>query len=81
MSDEELAKQRRQEQNPPRPKLTPKLTEQVNQVIASLDKRGAWVDSASLRYHGKHDPTRRVIQCRTFVQNVKLLSRYLAAQR
>lgn len=81
MSDEQLAALRQGSQHPARQKLTPTLTKQVAQVIASLDSRGAWVDSAKLRYHGKRDPTRKVIRCQTFVRNVKLLCDYLAAAR
>lgn len=51
---------------------------QVENVIAALDSRGRWVDEGRLKYHGSDDPTRRVIDCRTFIQNVGILSAYLA---
>jgi PelA/Pel-15E family pectate lyase len=52
--------------------------EQVKKVIAALDDKGRWVEEGRLKYYGSHDPTRRVIDCGTFIQNVKILSTYLA---
>ena len=51
---------------------------QVNSVIAALDSQGRWVEEGRLKRHGSDDPTRRVIECRTFIQNVRILSAYLA---
>ncbi|MBN2477175.1 MAG: polysaccharide lyase [Pirellulales bacterium] len=64
--------------NAPR-KTSPGMIAQVEEVIASLDDRGRWVEEGRLKYHGADDPTRRVVDCRTFIQNVTILSRYLAA--
>lgn len=64
---------------PARP--TPHLIEQVKEVVASLDAQGRWVDEGRLKYHGPDDPTRRVIDCQTFIRNVHTLSAYLAAVR
>jgi len=50
----------------------------VKAVIAALDDQGRWVEEARLSYHGDEDPTRRVIDCQTFIRNVGLLSAYLA---
>ncbi|HUT93788.1 MAG TPA: pectate lyase [Thermoguttaceae bacterium] len=50
----------------------------VKAVIAGLDDRGRWVDDGRLSYHGDDDPTRRVIDCHTFITNVGVLSSYLA---
>ncbi len=47
-------------------------------MIAALDGDGRWVDEGRLTYHGADDPTRRVIDCRTFIGNVRILSAYLA---
>ena len=52
--------------------------EQVKAVISSLDGKGRWVEEGRLKYHGPDDPTRRVIDCRTFIRNVGILSAYLA---
>jgi len=50
-------------------------------VLAAQDGRGRWIEDGRLRYHGPDDPTRRVIDCRTFVRNAGALSAYLAATR
>jgi hypothetical protein len=50
----------------------------VKAVIAALDDQGRWVEDGRLRYHGDDDPVRRVIDCRTFIANVRILSSYLA---
>lgn len=50
---------------------------EVRAVIQTLDSRGAWVEDGKLRYHGKNDATRRVIDSSTFVKNVDTLSRYV----
>jgi hypothetical protein len=54
---------------------------EVQRVIAALDDRGAWVEDGKLSYHGKNDDTRRIIDSRTFVKNLDVLSRYLAVNR
>lgn len=51
----------------------------VRAVIRGLDARGAWVEAGTLRYHGKNDETRRIIQSATFAKNLDLLSRYVAS--
>lgn len=58
-----------------------RLVAQVQAVIAALDEQGRWVEEGRLRYHGPNDPTRRVIDCQTFIRNVGILSSYLAAAR
>ena len=59
---------------------SPSLTKETRQAIESLDARGAWVEDGTLKYHGKHDPTRRVITSERFTKNLKALSRYIAAR-
>ena len=44
-------------------------------------ERGRWVEAGGLRYHRPKDPAARIIRCETFIRNVELLSRYLAATR
>lgn len=51
--------------------------EVVEAIINSMDRRGAWVEEGRLRYHGKGDGTREVIESSTFIRNLGLLSRYL----
>lgn len=52
----------------------------VQAIIAAMDERGAWVEDGRLSYHGKDDDTRRVIKSETFIKNIDLLSRYIAAK-
>ena len=49
-------------------------------VIAALDDQGRWVEDGRLKYHGDDDPTRRVIDCHTFIANLGVLSSYLATE-
>ncbi len=67
----------------PEPSKTPRKASRsrkarVEAVIAALDDRGRWVEAGRLSYQGDDDPTRRVIDCRTFISNVGVLSAYLA---
>ena len=62
-------------------RVTPQLAQRTGAAIESLDRRGAWVESGRLSYHGDDDPTRQIIDCRTFVKNVQTLSQYIAATR
>ena len=64
---------------PPVPKLSQKLETRVRTVIAALDEDGRWVETGRLRYHGQGDPVARVIDCRRFIKNLRVLSRYVAA--
>ncbi len=64
-----------------RPRLTSSLESETRRVIGEQDDKGRWVEAGRLRYHGDDDPTRQVIDCRTFIKNVETLSRYLAASR
>ncbi len=79
MTEKELAARR--EVKPSKPKSSASMEAQVKKLIESLDDRGAWVEDGQLKYHGKDDPTRRVIDSGTFIRNVGTLSRYLAAMR
>jgi hypothetical protein len=63
------------------PRISPSLEQRVRRVMDGLDARGAWVESGSLRYHGAGDETARIIRCRTFASNVRLLASYVAAVR
>lgn len=57
------------------------LVKQTRAVIDALDTRGAWVEEGKLNAQGEGDATRRIIDCRTFIKNVGVLSNYLAATR
>jgi len=52
----------------------------VNTVIEAMDDRGAWVEQSRLRYH-KIEPESGIIACRTFVNNVRILCRFIAASK
>lgn len=54
---------------------------EVQRMIDAMDERGAWVEKGRLRYWGKSDPTRRVIDPRTFAENIRALARYSRADQ
>lgn len=54
---------------------------QVKAVLAGLDSRGRWVEPGRLRSDQGSDQPTRVIRTDTFIRNVQILSRYLAATR
>ena len=60
--------------------VTEFLRKEVRAAIDRMDERGAWVEDDRLRYHGDDDPTTRIIDCRTFIKNVRLLCAYLNAE-
>lgn len=49
----------------------------VRSVLAALDSQGRWVENGRMKYQGDDDTTRRVIDCRTFVANIRVLAGYL----
>jgi PelA/Pel-15E family pectate lyase len=51
---------------------------QIAATLAAMDERGAWVEDGQLKYWGSADSTRRVINCRSFAENIRLLARYVA---
>lgn len=53
---------------------------EVARVVEALDDRGAWVETGRLKYHGKADPTDRIIDSATFAKNLDVLSRAVAAK-
>lgn len=61
-------------------KASPRLVSQVQAVLADLDDRGRWVEDGRLQYQGGDDATRRIIDCDTFIRNVRTLSAYLATK-
>jgi hypothetical protein len=60
------------------PKASPRLAARARAVIDAMDRRGAWVERTTLRYH-KVEPDSGVIDCATFARNVRILCRYLIA--
>lgn len=59
------------------PRMTRGLRASAAQVVAALDERGAWTEAGRLR----EGEAGSIISCRTFVQNVETLSRFIAAAR
>jgi hypothetical protein len=57
---------------------SPAFVARVRAVIDSMDERGAWVEQGRLRYH-KVEPESGIIDCRTFVDNVRTLCRFLTS--
>jgi len=56
-----------------------KLEARAKAVVESMDERGAWVETGRFKDRGVWGPPTRVIQCRTFANNVAVLCRFLAA--
>lgn len=63
------------------PKSSKGLAARAKRVVEALDGKGRWVRDGRMSTFGDDDPTRRVIDCRTFIRNVEILSDYLAATR
>ena len=66
---------------PSRPKLSRSLENRARKTVTSLDDKGRWVEDGRLKYFDEDDPTRRIINCRTFIRNVEILSDYLTSTR
>ncbi|MEA3224666.1 MAG: pectate lyase, partial [Planctomycetota bacterium] len=63
------------------PRMSRALATRAKAVIDRLDEQGRWVESGKMRDDAEDAPVRRVIDCRTFISNVRVLSAYLAAAR
>lgn len=74
-----LQKPKPQPQAARREKISPALVQQTRQVLAGLDRRGAWAEQRPLRFH-KSQPQSGIIDCATFARNVGILCRFLQAQ-
>ena len=59
------------------PRLSRNLEGRTKSVIDRLDDQGRWVEDGSLRNDEQEDTTYRVIDCRTFINNINTLSAYL----
>jgi PelA/Pel-15E family pectate lyase len=70
----------KQVQEPAQPRVSRDLLTRVKSIIDQLDEQGRWVEEGQLRYHGQDDPTQRVIDCRTFINNMRTLCDYLSAE-
>ncbi len=63
------------------PRLSQSMITRTKLIIDQLDEKGRWVENGRLRNDKPDNPTRRVIDCRTFINNVSALSTYLSAVR
>ncbi len=63
---------------PSEPRMTPQLASRAGEVIQALDERGAWTEPGDLRYH-QNGSADHVIDCSTFIRNLRVLADYLAA--
>jgi hypothetical protein len=64
-----------------RPHLNQALVNRTRSVIDHLDEKGRWIEDGRMRDDDPDSPTQRVISSRTFINNVRILSSYLAAVR
>ncbi len=62
------------------PKLTRAMAQKAVRIVAQLDERGAWVESGALKNYPSERPATRIIDCRTFINNVDMLSIFTAAK-
>lgn len=60
-------------------RMTDALTERAKDAISRLDEQGRWLDRGKMRRDAEDAPSRPVISSRTFINNVRDLSAYLAA--
>jgi len=61
-------------------RLSPALIAQARTIIDSMDKRGAWLERGQLRQH-KNEPQSQIINCQTFVNNVKILCHFMTTSK
>jgi hypothetical protein len=64
-----------------KPSVTEALMAQVKSVLAAMDEQGRWIDDGKLRSQGDDDTTKRILDSRTYIKNIGVLSSYLAATR
>jgi len=61
------------------PRMSRTLATRAKSAIDRLDGQGRWVERGNMRKDTQDAPIRRVIDCRTFIGNIRALSAYLAA--
>ena len=52
----------------------------VDEILSTMDARGAWVERGRLPHH-KLEPASGIIQCQTFIDNVRTLSAWLRTKK
>ncbi|MCP4257222.1 MAG: hypothetical protein GY774_06805 [Planctomycetes bacterium] len=58
-------------------RLNRSLTARTKVIIDRLDKQGRWIENGRLRDDEQDDPPHKVIDCRTFINNMNTLCTYL----
>ena len=53
---------------------------EVGQILSAMDARGAWVERGRLPHH-KLEPASGIIQCQTFIDNIRTLSGWLRTKK
>ncbi|GAB6185386.1 pectate lyase [Thermopirellula anaerolimosa] len=61
------------------PRWSASLAEEARRVIEELDDRGAWLEKGRLTTAPSDAAGERILTCRTFIRNLGVLARYLAA--
>ncbi len=49
----------------------------VRKVVETIDARGAWIESGKLQAQTSKDSSTKIIDSKTFIKNIDILSRYL----
>lgn len=62
-------------------KASSSMEKQVQGVLSKLDSQGRWLEKGRLKYQGDDDKTERVLDCSTFVRNLRALATYLATEQ
>jgi len=60
-------------------KLSSGLIRDTTKVIKAMDSRGAWVQKGTMQEYPEDKSTRAIIESRTFISNLRTLSRFIAA--
>lgn len=71
----------KQPQKPSPPRLSEDLTARTKEAIDTLDGQGRWVERGRMRSAKPSAPPTQTISTRTFINNTRTLSAYLAATR
>lgn len=59
--------------------LSSKLQRRAEEVVAALDKRGAWVEKGKMEEYPEEQQSGEIISTKTYMQNIRALTEFLAA--
>ena len=60
-------------------RLTDDLAKRAARVVEAMDDRGAWVGDGKMKNYSEEEAGTRVIDCRTFAENLRVLASYIGA--